>query len=71
MTTESSIRFHIACLNLRLAVHRSTEALGKLAKVFEDRDSWHAVCEGKWPDKYTLLNRFLRTGIRPPFIIND
>lgn len=71
MTTESSIKFQIACLNLSLATVQATKALSELAQVFEDRDSWHAVCEGEWPDKFTLLNRFVRTGVRPPFILND
>lgn len=53
------------------AANQVIQSLNEMAKIFEDRDKWHATTEGEWPDKFTLLNRFVRTGVRPPYIFND
>ena len=45
--------------------------LQQVTALFEDRDKWYATQEGQWPDRFILLNRFVRTGLRPPFIFND
>lgn len=66
-----AIRLHISTLQFRLSCLQAIKGLNALAAVFEDRDKWYAVCEGQWPDKFTVLNRFMRTGLRPPFIFND
>lgn len=71
MTEEITIKFQITTLQLRLAVLSATKSLARLAAVFEDRDKFYVVCEGQWPDKFAVLNRFMRTGLRPPYIFND
>lgn len=71
MNEEIIIKSHISTLHFRLATLQATKALAKLVAVFEDRDKFYAICEGQWPDKFTLLNRFMRTGLRPPYIFND
>lgn len=72
MIDESiAIRFQISTLHFRLACLKAIKGLNALASVFEDRDKWYAIYPGRWPDKFTLLNRFVRTGLRPPFILND
>lgn len=49
----------------------AVKAFADFGRLFEDRDKHYAVNEGQWPDKYVVLNRFMRTGLRPPFIFND
>lgn len=71
MTEQVAIQFQITTLQLRLSVLKVIDSLNQLTKVFEDRDKWYAINEGQWPDRFTLLNRFVRTGLRPPFIFND
>lgn len=66
-----AIRFHISTLQFKLSCLQTIKGLNALAAVFEDRDRWYAVCEGQWPDKFVILNRFMRTGLRPQFILND
>lgn len=66
-----AIRLHISTLQFRLSCLQAIKGLNSLAAIFEDRDKWYAVHEGQWPDKFALLNRFIRTGLRPPFILND
>lgn len=65
------IKFQISTLQFKLACLGVVDELAKLTVIFEDRDKWYAINEGQWPDKFTLLNRFLRIGLRPPFIFND
>lgn len=66
-----SIRFQISTLEFRLACLKAIKGFNALAAVFKDRDKWYAIYPGQWPDKFTLLNRFMRTGLRPPFTLND
>ena len=35
--------------------------------VFKAATDW-LTQPGEWPDKFTLLNRYLRTGVKPPFL---
>lgn len=53
------------------SVQQATTALRSLSKLFEDREKWYVITEGQWPDKFILLNRYVRTGLRPPFMFND
>jgi hypothetical protein len=69
--TDGVIKIQVNLLQFQLATREVIRQLDRLAKVFEDRDKFHASYEGQWPDKFVLLNRFVRTGLRPPFIIND
>lgn len=71
MDETIAIRFQISTLQLRLAIIGVNRALKSLATVFEDRDKFYAACPGQWPDEFTVLNRFMRTGLRPPYIINS
>lgn len=70
---DTAIVVRLSCDFYRFSrqVREVTASLAKLAKVFEDRDKWFTVYEGQWPDKFVVLNRFVRTGLRPPFILND
>jgi hypothetical protein len=71
MALETSINLSIDMQRFQLQMFKVGEALDGLAKQFEDRDKWHATVPGQWPDRYVLLNRFVRTGARPLFIFND
>lgn len=52
-------------------LERFRKAVDVFNEVFADLDKWHAQVEGEWPDKFVVLNRFVRTGVRPPYIFND
>lgn len=57
---------------LALSSRWAARMLGKLRKVIEThRERWLCENEGQWPDKFSLLNRHVRTGCEPPFIFND
>lgn len=58
--------------NLGLSTKQTVRRLEYFHQVLQDMaDNLHAQSEGQWPDKFTLLNRYVRTGLRPPFIFND
>lgn len=35
------------------------------------REEWLTTLPGQWPDKFTLLNRYVRSDLEPPYIFND
>lgn len=47
---------------------RGFKMLGNV--ITEHREQWLCEGEGQWPDKFILLNRYVRTDLEPPFIIN-
>lgn len=65
------IDFQISTLQFRVACLKAIKQLNALTAVFQDRDKFYAIHPGQWPDKFAVLNRFMRTGLRPPFILND
>lgn len=69
--TSVVVHMSVAFEGFNRSLRQAAKALGDLGRLFEDRNKWYAVNEGQWPDKYVLLNRFLRTGLRPPYIFND
>lgn len=53
-------------------VRMTTDALNEMAQIVaEHREQWLCEGEGQWPDKFTLLNRYVRTDYEPPFIFNE
>ena len=46
------------------------KALDGVLRSFDTEENW-ATLPGEWPDNFTLLNRYLRTGVRPEFLFND
>lgn len=78
---ESTAENYLIRLNLGLglamldwgeAIRCLTNALGEMTKVIEEhREQWLCEGEGEWPDKFALLNRYVRTDHEPPFILND
>lgn len=71
MMTSSVV---ITCNMERLAaqVRRTTEQIKELSVVIERNcEHWHCTLSGDWPDKFTLLNRYVRTGVEPEYIFND
>lgn len=71
MAEEIVIKFQISTLQFRLATLAACKALAQFGKVFEDKDKFYAIYPGQWPDEFVVLNRFMRTGLRPPYILND
>jgi len=65
------VNISVAMDGFNESVRKVITALRSLAWLYEDRDKWYAITEGQWPDKFTLLNRYVRIGLRPPFIFND
>lgn len=62
----------IAMLGWGEAIRCLTNALDEITKVIEEhRERWLCEGEGQWPDKFTILNRYVRTDYEPPFIFND
>lgn len=54
------------------AVDCAVRGLNELAEVVKQhREQWLCEGEGQWPDKFTLLNRYVRTDREPPFLFND
>lgn len=51
-----------------LSAERAAQSL-RNAQVSSD-PLW-CVNSGEWPDEFVLLNRYLRTGVKAPFIFND
>jgi hypothetical protein len=64
------IDIHVITRKFQEAMTETTRRLNEFAKVFDDRDRWYVANEGQWPDRFVLLNRFVRTGKRPPYIFN-
>lgn len=54
-----------AMCKLSVFVARFSDAL------IDALDPLWAILPGEWPDNFILLNRYLRTGTRPPFLFNE
>lgn len=58
--------------SLTQATHNAIKGLNELACVVEQhREQWLCEGEGQWPDKFSLLNRYVRADLEPPFLFND
>lgn len=55
----------------REALYRCQLQVEQLNRIWEERAHVWAVTEGQWPDRFTLLNRYVRTGQEPPYLFND
>lgn len=59
-------------VNWKEAIECVTDALNEMTQVInKHREQWLCEGEGQWPDKFALLNRYVRTDYEPPFIFND
>lgn len=74
---ESTINFRFAIDFTILAdAMRNVEMSAQhAAQAFRDADAainpmW-ATLPGAWPDQFTLLNRYLRTGVKPEWLFNE
>lgn len=72
-TTASEFNLiSVAMLDFGDAIKCVTDALSEMAQVIEEhREQWLCESQGQWPDKFALLNRYVRTDYAPPFIFND
>jgi hypothetical protein len=52
---------------LTLSMQRLAETFCTLAA----SDLLRVITPGAWPDQFTLLNRYLRTGVKPEYLFND
>lgn len=69
---ESFNQVSAGLLQFGQACEAVTAALRAFGVVIEShREEWTITLQGQWPDEFTLLNRYVRTGLRPPFIFND
>lgn len=72
MTENSFNGLADAMRSLGEAAERAAKGFSVLLNVItEHREELLCTGPGQWPDKYTLLNRYVRTDLEPPFIIND
>lgn len=70
-TSETFQPFIVACGQLATAARFAAQQLNELVLVVEQhREEWLCTGRGQWPDEFTLLNRYVRTDLEPPFIIN-
>lgn len=61
-----------ALRNMAGHTKQTVKEFSKLSEIIrERREQWLCEGEGQWPDKFTLLNRYVRTDYEPPFILND
>lgn len=57
---------------LSSAVASAVTAFQRMADfINKHREQWLCEGEGQWPDKFSLLNRYVRTDCEPPFIFSD
>lgn len=51
---------------------RSAERVANATRHFNEilETKW-AEWPGEWPDEFVLLNRYLRTGVKPPYLVNQ
>jgi hypothetical protein len=71
MSTQAMIEFSEAVRQMACSAQRAVQGFSALADVITlHREQWLCEGEGQWPDKFTLLNRYVRTDLEPPFIIN-
>lgn len=69
---ESVNQVNIAYAQFGQACARAAIALNVFGSfIHSKREEWITIYPGQWPDKFTLLNRYVRTGLQPPFIFND
>lgn len=72
MTIQPLINISGALRRMSLSTEATTRVLHTLAHVVAvNREHWLCEGEGQWPDKFILLNRYVRTDLEPPFIFNN
>ncbi len=70
--SEQRNSISLAFLNWADAIKSVTESLREIAEVIAGhREQWLCEGEGQWPDKFALLNRYVRTDHEPPYIFNE
>lgn len=58
--------------SISIVTQEATKAFAQLAKLFaENRLIWLVTWGGEWPDKFVLLNRYMRTGCEPDYFDDD
>ena len=58
--------------DLRRATEAAIRSLQEFAEIImAHEEQWRIELQGQWPDSFMLLNRYVRTGIRAPYIFND
>lgn len=71
MTTQDMIGFSEAMRRMAASAEWAARGFRVLADIVAaHREQWLCEGEGQWPDKFSLLNRYVRTGLEPPFIVN-
>lgn len=61
-------RLGVAMLAVGLSAQRAAKAF---SDVTGRVDPFWAILPGEWPDNFVLLNRYLRTGVKPRFLLNE
>lgn len=72
---EGTLQFNLSCVGAAESMRQLNKAARQITKVFRDLTDhlnplWAAL-PGEWPDNFILLNRYLRTGVKPPFLFNE
>ena len=65
---EAFARLHDAARKMSLSAREAASAFRDTAIQL---DSMWATMPGERPDQFTLLNRYLRTGVKPEYLINE
>lgn len=60
------------CARFNQQVRDTIKVLGEIGEQMrQHEEQWRCELPGQWPDRFTLLNRYVRTGIQAPYIFND
>lgn len=71
MRAKTTEGLNAALRSLADAGRMASKSLDDLAVIVNrHREQWLCTSPGQWPDVYALLNRYVRTNLEPPFIIN-
>jgi hypothetical protein len=71
---ESTLQLNIQLHGATEAAQQFRDAVRKAASTFADllvKECLYAILPGAWPDNFILLNRYLRTGVKPEYLINE
>lgn len=53
-------------------VREATKSLRELSEVLKStREHWLCMVGGEWPDRFVLLNRYLRTGAQSEYFTDE
>lgn len=66
----TDLAYEMYCLST--ATMRATESIKMLGGIVQYlRPQWLLTMSGEWPDRFVILNRYLRTGVEPEYFSDE